>query len=450
VIAFLFAFALALAAEPSLDDVLTSVDRHFPLLIAAEAKAELALGEQMQAAGGFDPLVNAKGWWKQGEYDQTYFDAGITQATPLWGASVRGGWRMGLGSFAVYDGWYDTLDRGELYAELNLPLLKGGFTDELRTEIQATRSEVAAAQARIDLSRIRYAFQARSAWYSWLAAGEKLRVADEQLSRAKLAVDAARKRVDAGDLAPLGLVDARRVLTERAASQQSADLKLRQAAMKLGLYLRDGSGQPIVLTGAPPRLPAPDGEPVEVTPELIDRARTHRPDVLALQATTRAEEARLKLARVSVLPKLDFQLEFAGDVAAEDESAKPVDIKVGGKLEVPLALRTGRGKLQSSRAKVDTLRAEQQYLLDQVSVEVNNTVMALDVALERAVLAEENEDLARQLEDAARIRYQLGDDDLFALYLREQSTFSAASRRIDAWLDWHLASAALLAATGDR
>lgn len=453
---------LALAAEPTptLDDVLASVERHYPLLRAEEARLAAAQGLRLGASGIFDPSLAVGGYGKIGPYEQGVVDASVSQATPLYGLSLDVGYRLGLGTFASYDGALDTLDAGAVYADLRLPLLKGGLTDEARTDLTVARLEVDAALAKVDTKRVEAERDARMAWWKWVAAGAKRDVGADALRVAEEAATAITTRVTRGDAAPIEQVDAERVVVERRAKLVELDRDVAAAAWKLGLYLRDDAGQPRELAGVDPApLARPEASGLPSEDEAVAAALRARPDLAVLAAKRAQVEAKLRLARVGVLPKLDLKAgveqDFArGDAASEavvgGDKLEALEVKIGGDLVFPLLLRAGRGKLAEATAQRTAIDEELRFLRDQVAAEVRTARAIALAAHTQARLADDTARLARQLEDATRRRYELGDTDLFQLYLREQSTLKASLDAADAWGAYHAAAAALDAAMGRR
>ena len=57
-------------------------------------------------------------------------------------------------------------------------------------------------------------------------------------------------------------------------------------------------------------------------------------------------------------------------------------------------------------------------------------------AFERAELIREEYRVARDLEEAERARFRLGDGTMFLVNLREQATFDAAMRELSATQDY--------------
>jgi hypothetical protein len=89
---------------------------------------------------------------------------------------VAVGHQLGTGTFKTWEG-DGTGPSGELTFDLALPLLSGGFTDSDRTALIVSVTRRAEAEARVEARRIEAARAARDAWYKWLGAGEKMRIA---------------------------------------------------------------------------------------------------------------------------------------------------------------------------------------------------------------------------------------------------------------------------------
>lgn len=442
--------ALALASPgPTLDEVLAAVDAHLPLLVAAEAKVAAAEAERLAAAGIFDPTADVGAGVRRGPYDEATVDVAVSQRTPLYGLRFEAGYRLGVGKFPVYDGKKDTLDGGEVRGAVVLPLLKDGLTDAGRTELVTARAAVLAAQAEADAKRVDLRRKARQAWWSWLAAGEKLAVAERMLAVAEEAQRAVTARIERGDAAPIEGVDAERVVRERQASLAKAQRDRAAASYGLGLYLRDGQGRPAPPDSPPPGLPRVPSSGLEPVDEIEQRALAQRPELRAVEAEVAIAEARLRLAKLGVLPKLDLSFGIAQDLPAGAEDPEPLDLTAGGKLSFTFLQRPGRGKLEASRGKADAVRAELVWVRDTVSAEVRTVYATVVAAHAQAVLADQVVVLAEQLETATLRRLELGDVDRFSLYLREQSTLKARLDAVDAWTLYHRAAADLAAAVGE-
>lgn len=72
-----------------------------------------------------------------GYYSSKRLDTVVTQPLPVLGASVFGGYKLGLGTFASYDGKSQTLDLGEIRGGLVLPLYRDSAIDSRRAALFA-------------------------------------------------------------------------------------------------------------------------------------------------------------------------------------------------------------------------------------------------------------------------------------------------------------------------
>ncbi len=445
--------AVAAAAPPTVDDVLASVERHHPKLLAAEAKAQAAAGGQLGALGWLDPVLLGSAGWRDGPYDNAAVSASVRQATPLYGLTVEAGYRLGTGKFPAYDGAYETLPGGAVFAGLNLPLLKGGWTDPARTGAVLAQLDVEAAEADLVLQRILLGRDARAAYWKWVAAAAKLGVAVDGRTLATTSASAIQRSVALGDAAAIDAVDIERVVLEREATVVEAKAQLEAAAWKLGLYLRDEAGRPAPPSGPDhPELVRPPAPELPTLDEAVAEALRARPEARLLTAKRDAAEAKLRLARFSALPKLDLKLGVEQDFDGEGvgTSSEPVDLKVGGALEFPLLLRSGRGKLLEASAERTAAEALLSWQIENIDAQVRVAHAVALAAHQRAKLADDTAKLAQEVEVATRRRWELGDADLFRLYQREQSTLKAASDAAQAWGDYHAAAAELAAAMGRR
>ena len=95
-------------------DVIASVRRNHPLLLAAIAGREAADAAYLEAQGGFDTTIRSRFDTDSfGFYENRRADTWVEQQLAFQGMSVYGGYRLGEGSFAPYDGKLDTRSFGE-------------------------------------------------------------------------------------------------------------------------------------------------------------------------------------------------------------------------------------------------------------------------------------------------------------------------------------------------
>jgi putative endopeptidase len=436
------------AAPLTLREVLASVDRHYPLLEAAQQDVAAAQGAAQEAEGGFDLSWRSRATLAPlGYYNNMRLDSIVELPTQLWGLRAYGGWRLGDGSFPVYDGKLQTNNRGEARAGLFLPILRGGSTDRRRTELEVTNIGIAAAQAGVAEKRIEYARASAQRYWSWVAAGQRLQITRTLLALAVERDAGIATRAARGDLSEIERTDNARAILKRQAQLVAAERSLAREGYALSLYLRSPDGQPLV----PPaeRLPTAFPEPTELSGsprDKADQAVSRRPEIARLQLQGRQLSAQRALHRNDRLPGLDLQVGVSQDFGTGSPTREPAELEVSVLLDIPIQNRTARGKLAQTEAKLAKNAAETRMARDRVEVEVRDAMNAVNMAFRGVAIARREVELARRLEQAERQRFDLGASSILVVALREQASFDAAQREVGALAEYQVAHAAYRAA----
>lgn len=439
----------ARAEEPlRLEGVLSSIDRHFPLVEAARRDQQAAEAELLSARGAFDPTVRTRldgaplGGYQNGRFD-LLFDA----PTPLWGTNLFAGYRVSFGKFAVYDGKFETNQYGELRAGLSIPLVRNGATDRrragiARAELGVPVSATGIKQARIDAMRT-----GSFRYWEWVAAGQRLNVAKFLLKLAETRDTATEDRVRRGDLARIDRIDNQRAVLGRRGAVVTAERALQAAAIELSIYLRDERGDPRLPDASqlPAELPGPESSMPETGSGDADPASValkNRPELERLRLLREQQRIERDLARNQMLPAIDLLAIASQDFGPGNPILAPTVLEGGVSIELPTLNRTARGRRQAAEAALARLDAQARFTRDRIRAELADVLSALATARDRVRIAREEVALSREVEEAERTRFTLGDSNLIFVNLREQATAEAALREIDARLDYHRARAA--------
>ncbi len=444
---------VSLAAEPGalpLEEVLAAAEQGAPKLIAARLKIEEQEAKLMAKRGAFDPKLVAKGAAQPEGYSQrSSVDGYLAGDTPL-GASYEVGWRRGSGDWPDYYGAYETLDQGELRLSLSAPLLRDLGLNPARAEALLASAGVDVAAAAAERDRQQIAWKAASAYWKWVASGEKLALERRQLALAVERAGGIRRQVEEGALPRMELVDNERVVLERQLAVIEAEQALANAAIGLSLWFRDDAFEPM-LPGAerlPAPAPLPDAPPAGVPEEDAHRAADARPEVALLDALLAQAETERRLARNQLLPELTVTGQLSQDFGDGDKSKAPLEVDVGAVASVALPARKARGELERARLASERLIQERRGQQDQVIAEVRAAAVDLEQAWLRWDQARRAAASAREVAELERRSFELGSSDIFKLNKREETAAKVSKAEIEARLDYHLAEAALKAALG--
>lgn len=438
-------------APLGLEEVLGSAQAHFPAIVAAQADVEAADGERLAAAGAFDPAWRTRftGVPVSG-YPQLRVDSVVEVPTPLWGASLFAGWRLGAGKLQPYYGERETWSAGELRAGAAIPLLRNGPVDRRRTNEARAALGQSLAGLSVEQQRLEVTRAATVRWAEWVAAGRRWEVARALLQLAKDRDQQLGTRAGLGDVARFDRQDNARSLVQREAVVVQARRGVEQAGLELSLFLRDEAGRPVV--PAPTRLPSLEDPRPPPASVALEAAVARRPDVRRLEDQRRQAELEETLGKNQLLPALDVGVAVSKDLGAagrpDAEALGPVELELGATLEVPLLLRAPLGRLKAARAQLAKVDAQLRLERERVRVEVEDARSALQAAQGRLQLARAEVALAQDVEVGERKRFELGEGSLLFVNLREQTTAEARLREVDAALDGHRAWAALEAALG--
>ena len=439
-------------APLALTEVLRSTLATHPKLAEARARIDEVRGERLAYQQAFEPqIVGGALALPAGFYEYWQMAAAIEQTLPVLGVKMEGGYRLARGNIPPYYGERVTRDGGELFAKVTLPVLANRSIDKDRAAIRKATIEIAARDAEGAQTWLQVARETSIAYWRWVAAGQRLRVAIELY---RIAGERARRmdaQAEQGALPRITKVDNNRVLLARKSTILKLEAEFVKAQAELSLYYRDRRSLkplwvpldqvPIVMQVAPPTVASSPAV------ELEDAFR-QRPELRVLRARQEQASVDLELAANQALPKLDVAAFAARDLGEGPESLGQVDVGMGLELSIPLLRRQARGERRSVRAKLASIAAKRRALRDSIAADLRQAAEVADLARRRFELAREQLEAAQRLADAERQRLAEGASDILVVNLRELDVASAANDTIDAAFDANRAAAELVFARG--
>ncbi len=421
---FLAWITSAEAAALKLEQVQTRILQELPLVLEAQEKWRAAQGDARSQEGNFDYKLKAKTQNQiETKYDNQIWEARLERQTPYWGSQLFAGHRAGTGLFATYDGKYETSSVGEMFAGVEVPLLRNRVMDEFRLEARR-------AQLLQELSRIEYhqkslelVMKGSEVYWKWVLSGLKLRIFEELKKTAEERQGFLEKKVRAGDTGEIRLVDNRRTLNKRNADVVKGEREFEQATLALELYLGrrpDRSELPAQIELSTDHTEAPREADRQQLPffQVIDMERA----ILGVEKD---------FARSQRLPELKLALEGSRDVGRMPTLSGRDQIRVGAMLEIPIENRKALGKIDSVEAKTTALERRTRWLMSEWETRVEQNAVALTTTRKQLKLQDaELADTARMAR-AEIIRWNQGDSDVFFVNIREQDEAEARMRLIE-------------------
>lgn len=425
----------------TLEEVLAWVDRSHPLLKGAGTEKIVARGRLLRALGAFEPtLVND---WelerlvKSGQSVSVGFNDSFLDVRHPSGARAIGGWRAGIGPVEIAD--LEVGKRQQPIMGFFMPLLRGLMVNPENAELQRSgladpRADIQVAQTRQDLF-----FGAAGQYWDWVAA---VKLADVQRRALKVAEDRANQveqRAKAGAVAPLDVVEANQEVQRRKEILIAAMRVIEQEQYKLSMFLwdKDAPATPPVERAAdfPKEGALP---PAELVQSDKVNAKSARPEVREVTIEAKLNNIDLELAKNNLLPSLNAEAEPS---RKPGEFVLGLGYRFGLEMRFPFLQRRARGEVLEAQGKADRFVLVQKFREQQVVVDVDNALSAIERAKERIAVAWQSLQLARTLEQGERFRFSMGATSVLFVNLRERNAVDSENQWVRARADYQKALA---------
>ena len=431
----------------SVDEIHAWIDRAHPLLKGAGTEKVMARGKMLKALGAFEPtLIN-----------DTEIERFIPSSNPAAGAQSKGfndtliearhpsGFRGTVGIREVINGPAQIPDlgfangTGQVILGGFMPLLKGLLNNPENAELQ--RSELADPRADVRIAQTRQDLflAAASQFWDWVAA---VKFADVQRRAVGVAEDRFKQvegRAKAGAVAPLDVVEANQEVQRRREVAIAAQRFVEQEQLRLSMFLWENN-----VPVSPPIERAPDfpAQMLVPTAETIKahkiQAKSDRPEIKEIGIEARLNNIDLELAKNNLLPSLDAE---AAPARAPEKFVLGLGYRFGLELRIPILQRKSRGEVLEAQGKADRLVLTQRFREQQVVIDVDNALSAIERAKERISAAVESLRLAKTLEEGERFRFSLGATSVLFVNLRERNSVDSEGQVIRAKADYQKALA---------
>lgn len=419
----------------TLERVLQSVETHYPPLLVALQDKVLASADLMVAEGRFDLAL-------RGGYDGTYFGAypndvyraSVEKPLEFNGMTLNGGYQLGQGTFANYDGKRETDSVGEFRTGFRAPLLRDRSIDPRRADLYKAVIGRRIADLGVDQQRLAIIQMATRRYYDWVASGRRLEASEAVLKVAEARDQQLKDASEIGQIPRIDVTDNLRAILTRRNQVIEARRALELAAIDLSLYYRDGSGRPTLVESAllPPDFPALKDLTQQRLADDVDLALKRRPEVMRFTAQKEQVEIDRKLARNQLLPNVDVAVNYSRNAGDRIIKRGPDELQASLVFDLPIERRQAKGRDLAAVARIRQFDERERFARDQITAEVQDAYSAVRAAYGRVQVLRQELEVARQLEEAERARFQLGDGTLFLVNLREQATFDTAIRELAA------------------
>jgi outer membrane protein TolC len=430
----------------SIGEIHARIDRSHPLLRGAGTEKILARGKMLKALGAFEPvLVNDTELERfisssnPGKGTQTAgFNDTLIEARHPFGFRYSAGVRQAIGDATIPDLSFGGGNNQVLLGGF-IPLLRGLLTNPEHAELQ--RSELANPRAEVQISQTRQDLflAAATQFWDWVAAVKLAEVQRRAVGVAEDRLKQTEGRAKAGAAAPLDVVEANQEVQRRRETIIAVQRLVEQEQLKLSMFLWDNNA-PV----APPLERAPDfpSQMPVPSPDSIEahklQAKSDRPEIKEVGIEAKLNNIDLELAKNNLLPSLDAE---AAPARSPEKFVLGLGYRFGLELKFPIFQRRSRGEVLEAQGKAERFVFMQHFREQQVLVDVDNALSAIERAKERVAIAVESLRLAKTLEEGERFRFSLGATSVLFVNLRERNSVDSETQVIRAKADFQKAQA---------
>lgn len=437
----------------SLNEVLAWIDRSHPLLKGAGTEKVAARGKMLKALGAFEPTVVNDTEVERfisssnpGKGTQTVgFNDTLVEARHPWGFRGSAGFRQAIGDAKIPDLSFGNGNQQVLLGGF-MPLLKGLMINPENAELQ--RSQLADPRAEVKISQTRQDLflAAATQFWDWVSTAKFVDVQRRALGVAEERLRQVEGRAKAGAVAPLDVVEAGQEVQRRREVAIAAQRALEQEQYKMSMFLWENQTPTAPQLDRAPDFPPPTAAP---TPEIVQadklQAKTDRPEIREVDIEAKINNIDLELAKNNLLPSLDAE---AAPARAPEKFVLGLGYRFGLELRMPILQRRSRGEVLEAQAQADRLVLVQRFREQQVVVDVDNALSAIERAKERVAAATESLRMAKTLEEGERFRFSLGATSVLFVNLRERNSVDSEMQLVRAKADYQKALALYQWSTG--
>jgi TolC family type I secretion outer membrane protein len=333
-------------------------------------------------------------------------------------------------------------DRVSATATVSYLLFDSGARD---ANLESARQLLAAANWSHSATLQAVFLSAIQNYYQLIAARANVTAATEAEKASLESLKAAEFRYRVGTGTPADRLQAQTAYSQTQLTRTRAEGDARTAAGALANSM--GMDADTVVEVAPPRIEAPDFVTESALRELVEYARTIRPDLAAADAKLQAARAQVRAAQAAGKPTVSLT------ASAGIGNSNTLDNFSTGAIGISLSVPIFTGyrntyEIRSAQAQVEAREADRDVLRSQISLDVWKAWQSL--ATERTALANAEDLLRSALEsdNVVRARYRAGAGTLIDLLAAQSALASARFQNIQAQYNWHLSKVALASALG--
>lgn len=408
-------------------DFLLHVKENHPVALVASNNIDVAEQTIRMSKGAFDPVLF-------GVIDQKYYDGKTYYSTLSSGVKIPT--RIGVdlkvaGDFNRGD-FLNPENRvpagGLTYAGIEVPIGRGLFTDERRTQLK--RANVMFSQSQVEKTLVlnELLYEAGKIFIFWQEQEAQVLVATEGAKLAETRFQQMKINVALGERPAIDTIEASAQFYNRFLEVEQRKLNAKNAKLSVENFLWEKGMIPLQLTDSI----MPEKLEIEEPFSVLNNNQNQHPMLnwYDLKMKDLVIERKLKIEMLKPQLTVNYNLLQPAENLISTQLAF-TNYKWGATLYMPILLRKERSSLQISNFKIQNTQLEiQQKQRDLRTKQIQNrNEWTTHITQAQTSLVVANS--YKQLSEAERILFELGESTQFLINAREISYLTAQSKYLE-------------------
>lgn len=405
------------------------VQANHPLAKQADLQVTKGNSGLLQSKGAFDPKLFTEVSQKYFE-DKEYYnliDGGIKLPTKI-GVEVKGGYINNSGYYLNPEN--NVPDEGLWYAGVSVPIGQGLLIDKRRAQLKQAELYLTISEQERKIMYNELLYDAGKAYWDWFKAYSVQRIYEEAVTIANTRLQAVKNSAKLGDKPSVDTLEAGIQVQNRVLNFQQAKLNFKNSTALLSVYLWSDEDIPLELTEGVVPEEASTVEPVVVNDfyaAQLDSIEYTHPELAKINFKIAQLEVDKKLKKEMLKPQLNLNynalMQPMGSETFPNYSIN--NYKWGLEFSMPVFIRKERGALKLAEAKIQEANYENKDKQAKIRAKVSFALNEWQTTLDQYNLYRQTVEDYRNLLEAERRLFNIGESSLFMINSRESSYINA-------------------------
>lgn len=433
------------------DSFLMRVLQYHPLANRASLRKDVAAAELLKSKGLLDPSLSSGGQQKYfGGKDYYSLINGEIKIPTYYGIDFKAGYDLNRGAFLSPEN--STPDNGLLYGGISLPLGQGLLIDERRATIRNAKTGLEIGRLEdLDLKN-ELLYNAAYQYWNWFRAYNTLKILEDAGSVATQRLEAVKSFAVNGDRPAIDTIEAGIQVQNIQLSLVSSQLDFQQSQNVLYTFLWNEDNRPVSnnnLTMPVNTAFAVDMIEKDLSTLIMALNIEDHPYLGQLKNKLIQLDTDMKMKKDKLKPRLNIQYnplsEAIGSRIITDYNIN--NYKWGLEFKMPLFLRKERGDIKLANLKIKDTELDLQQKTVELDAKLNNYINEWNNTRTQIEIFQKAVQQYRQMLEAERRLFDLGESSLFLINTREQAYIQAniklteliAKNRVAYYSIWYFA-----------